>query len=183
VGADHPLGVCGSPSDCGILPGKPPHKERLMTHTQTAARSTSPATLRLVEADRPVVLVVDDDPDTRRRIAALMQCAGWSVRQARDGETALVLAREHVPELILLDLGLPRMSGLEVLRTLKSWTDQRTRVLVVSAYASFLHLPDLQLADGAIQKPFFSEAVLRQVNRQAWPQVPLAVALQAAYSA
>jgi DNA-binding response OmpR family regulator len=77
------------------------------------------------------------------------------------------MAREHVPEVILLDLALPRMSGLEVLRTLKSWTDQPTRVVVVSAFAMLLHLPDLRLADAAVQKPFAAHDLVAQVNRAA----------------
>ena len=153
-----------------------------MTLARTAAKRTTPATLRLVEADRPVVLVVDDDPDTRRRIALVMESAGWSVREARDGEKALLLAREHIPELILLDLGLPQMSGLEVLRTLKSWTDQPTRVVVVSAYAMLMYLPDLRLADGVVQKPFGAAELLAQVNCTPRVQVaPLAVAWQPAH--
>ena len=148
----------------------------------TAAQPTNPATPPVAEIDRPVVLIVDDDPDIRRRIAVLMDSAGWSVREARDGETALLLAREHVPELILLDLALPRMSGIEVLRTLKSWNDQRTRVVVVSTYATFLHLPDLQLADGAVQKPFGANDLLAQVSRTAWrPGESMALSQRIAY--
>jgi CheY-like chemotaxis protein len=124
-----------------------------------------PATVRMADADRPVALVVDDDPDTRRRIALLLAGAGWSVRQARDGEQALLLAREHVPEVILLDLALPGVSGLEVLRTLKSWPDQPTRVVVVSFYAGLMRLADLRLADGAVRKPFGAADLLAEVGR------------------
>ena len=119
----------------------------------------------VAEADRPVVLVVDDDADTRRRIASTLAGAGWSVRQAADGEQALLLAREHVPELILLNLALPGVSGLEVLRTLKRWTDQPTRVVVVSFYAGLMRLPDLRLADGVVQKPFAAADLLAEVAR------------------
>jgi len=119
----------------------------------------------VAEADRPVVLVVDDDADTRRRIASTLAGAGWSVRQAADGEQARLLAREHVPELILLNLALPGVSGLEVLRTLKRWTDQPTRVVVVSFYAGLMRLPDLRLADGVVQKPFAAADLLAEVAR------------------
>ena len=114
-----------------------------------------------------MALVVEDEPDTQRRIRMLLQLDGWSVCQARDGEQALLLAREHVPEVILLDLALPTISGLDVLRTLKTWNDQPTWVVVVSAFAMLMHLPDLQLADAAVQKPFGAAELLAQVNRTA----------------
>jgi CheY-like chemotaxis protein len=96
-----------------------------------------PAAPLVTEADRPVALLVEDDPATRALIAEMLRGEGWSVRQARDGEQGLALAREHVPEVILLDLALPRTSGLEVLRELKSprWADQPTAVVVVSFFA------------------------------------------------
>jgi DNA-binding response OmpR family regulator len=143
-----------------------------MSTVEAALEPTNAVTQPLADADRPVALVVDDDPDTRRHIASVLERDGWSVRQARDGEQALLMAREHVPEIILLDLALPRMSGLEVLRTLKSWTDQPTRVVVVvRAYALLMRLPDLRLADSAVQKPFGAEELVAQVNRTAQRQL------------
>jgi DNA-binding response OmpR family regulator len=119
----------------------------------------------LVEADRPVALIVDDDPSTRALIAEILRKAGWTVRQARDGEQALLMAREYVPELILLDIALPRISGLEVLREMKgpSWADQPTTVVVVSFYAGLMQLADLRLAEGVVQKPFAAVDLLREV--------------------
>jgi two-component system, OmpR family, KDP operon response regulator KdpE len=125
----------------------------------------------VAQADRPVALIVEDDVDTRRYIKALLEGDGWSVREARNGEQALMLAREHVPEVILLDLALPTTSGLEVLRTLKSWRDQRTRVVVVSAFAMLMRLTDLRLADAVVQKPFRAAELLALVNRTARRQV------------
>jgi two-component system phosphate regulon response regulator PhoB len=119
------------------------------------------------EADRPVVLVVEDDPDTRALISYTLERGGWSVRQARDGEQALMLAREHIPEVIVLDLALPRVSGLGVLRALKSWKDQPTAVVVVSAFGSCTYLPVLVQADATIKKPFRPSDLLKQVDRVA----------------
>jgi DNA-binding response OmpR family regulator len=143
-----------------------------MIATRTSAEPDQPWTLPVAEADRPVALIVEDDPDTRRRLRMLLQLDGWSVREARDGEQVLLLAREHVPEVILLDVALPRLSGLDVLRTLKSWTDQPTRVIVVRAYAMLMQLADLRLADAAVQKPFSPHDLLAQVNRVARRQAP-----------
>jgi two-component system, OmpR family, phosphate regulon response regulator PhoB len=120
---------------------------------------------QLDEMDRPVALIVEDDPDTRALMAYTLERGGWTVRQARDGQQALMLAREHVPDVILLDLALPRMSGLGVLRELKSWDDQPTAVVVVSAFGSCTYLPVLHKADAIIKKPFRPSVLLEQVDR------------------
>jgi two-component system phosphate regulon response regulator PhoB len=119
------------------------------------------------EADRPVALVVEDDPDTRALISYTLERGGWSVRQARDGEQALMLAREHVPQVIVLDLALPRLSGLGVLRALKSWKDQPTAVVMVSAFGTSAYLPVLMKADAIVKKPFRPSDLLNQVDRVA----------------
>lgn len=117
------------------------------------------------ERDRPVALIVEDDPDTRALIAETLERGGWSVRQARDGQQALMLAREHVPHVIVLDLAVASMSGLGVLRELKSWDDQPTAVVVVSAFASCTYLPVLCKADAIINKPFRPSVLLQQIDR------------------
>jgi DNA-binding response OmpR family regulator len=119
-----------------------------------------------VERDTPVALIVDDDPQARGISKEILEGAGWRVLQANCGEQALLLAREHVPEVILLDLALPRMSGIEVLRELKSnrWADQPTAVVVVSFYAMLMRLPDLNLADAYVQKPFAATDLLAQIT-------------------
>ncbi len=138
-----------------------------MIATRTVTDLTQPASRPVAEAERPVALVVEDDPDTRHYIAMLLEDDGWTVRTASNGERGLLMAREHIPEVILLDLALPTMSGLGVLRTMKEWTDQPTRVVVVSAFAILMRLPDLRLADATVQKPFGARDLLAQVNRTA----------------
>jgi CheY-like chemotaxis protein len=119
----------------------------------------------LAEADRPVALVIEDDPSTRARIMEILTRAGWSVWLARDGEQGLVLAREHLPDVILLDLSLPKMSGLDVLRELRdpAWTDAPPAVVVVSFFAMLLALRHLWLADAVVQKPFGAAELLGQI--------------------
>ena len=133
--------------------------------TLGSVRRRQPAGPLVTETDRPVALVIEDDPTTRAAIADILRQAGWRVRQARDGEAGLAMAREHVPELILLDLALPRTSGLDVLRELKSpgWADQPTTVVVVSFYAMLMRLSDLHLADAVVQKPVGAADLLARV--------------------
>jgi CheY-like chemotaxis protein len=66
------------------------------------------------------VLVVEDDRFLRRACEAGLQGRGFTVLSAGDGEEGLRLARHETPDLILLDLLMPRMSGIEMLRTLRS---------------------------------------------------------------
>lgn len=67
----------------------------------------------------PVVLLVDDNEDCRIIYGATLRHAGYSVRTAVDGIQCLGSVAEQVPDLILLDIGMPRMSGMEALDELK----------------------------------------------------------------
>jgi CheY-like chemotaxis protein len=65
------------------------------------------------------VLVVDDDHDTIESLALLLACWGHDARTALDGPTALEVAREYQPDVVLLDLAMPGMDGFEVARRLR----------------------------------------------------------------
>ena len=68
----------------------------------------------------PVVLVVEDEPAQREILAYNLAAEGFRVRQAKDGEEAMLLVAEEPPDLILLDWMLPNVSGIETCRRLKS---------------------------------------------------------------
>jgi signal transduction histidine kinase len=76
------------------------------------------------------ILIVDDNRDALESLAALMEMAGHIVRTAGDGELALALANEFRPDLILLDLGLPKLDGYEVARRIRSESWGKSMVLV-----------------------------------------------------
>lgn len=112
------------------------------------------------------VLVVEDDPWIRSLMADLLAGEGYQVVQAADGKVGLSLAREHDPDVILLDLAMPEKSGLDVLHELKSSKPTRDiPVLVVSAYAMLMMGSDARRADGVIQKPFDLADLLVQVEQ------------------
>ena len=88
----------------------------------------------MADADRPLVLVVDDEAPQRALLSYNLQSAGFRVLTAGDGEEALLIAAETPPDVILLDWMLPRVSGIEVCRQLKSRTDsRRAAIIMVSA--------------------------------------------------
>src|SRR5207249_9413977 len=104
---------------------------------------------------RPSVLVCDDEPNLRELIRVSLG-PGWAVHEASDGEEALMLARSLQPDLVILDLMMPRLNGLEVLSTLKA-DPGRTRVLVVTAQPASEGEAREHGADGVIVKPFAPE--------------------------
>jgi CheY-like chemotaxis protein len=106
---------------------------------------------------RPSALVCDDEPNLRELIR-LSLGPGWSVHEAVDGEEALALARSLQPDLVVLDLMMPRLNGLDVLSTLKADPAlARMRVLVVTAQPASEVEAREHGADGVIVKPFAPE--------------------------
>ncbi len=77
------------------------------------------------------ILVVDDEPNIREVVGLYLRREGHTVVEASDGEEALRLARQHPPDLVVLDLMLPKLSGLEVCRRLQS--ERRTPVIMLTA--------------------------------------------------
>lgn len=100
------------------------------------------------------VLVVDDSPAVRRRIAARVREAGGHAVEIADAESALVEARAHVPDVVVLDLHLGGMSGLEALPRLKE-TASAPLVIVMTNHPSEQHRREC-LARGADH--FFDKA-------------------------
>ena len=77
------------------------------------------------------ILIVDDEPDIREVVSLYLRRDGHSVIPAADGEEALRLYRQGQPDLVVLDLMLPKVSGLEVCRRIQA--DQRVPVVMLTA--------------------------------------------------
>ena len=110
------------------------------------------------------VLVVDDDPAMRRTLSINLRARDYDVETAGDGRSALQIVDERMPDVVLLDLGLPDLDGIAVLTQLRSFT--RVPVIVVSARAeSDDKVEALDLgADDFITKPFSIEELLARVR-------------------
>jgi two-component system KDP operon response regulator KdpE len=113
------------------------------------------------------VLLVDDDSTLRRTLGIGLRAEGHEVLFAADGRTALQAVREDRPDLVVLDLGLPDLSGIEVLRLLRGWST--TPVVVLSARAeSAEKVEALDLgADDYVTKPFGMEELLARIRAAA----------------
>ncbi len=113
------------------------------------------------DADAPSVLLVDDDEPFRTRLAAALRERGLSVRTEGDGEAALLAARADPPELAVVDLRMPGITGLDVLRGLLA-IDPHTRIVVLTGYGSVPTAVDAIQAGAVhyLQKPVTVAALL-----------------------
>ncbi len=120
-----------------------------------------------------VILVVEDDPAILRGLADNLQFESYSVLTAADGETGYRLAREKKPDLIVLDLMLPRMSGYEVCRKLRSEGIETPILMLTARGEEADRVLGLDLgADDYVSKPFSVRELLariRAVLRRAQP--------------
>jgi len=118
------------------------------------------------------VLVVDDEPQILRALAINLRARGYEVDLASDGEQALQLAGHHHPDVVVLDLGLPGIDGVDVIRGLRGWTSIPIVVLSVRD-AEHDKVAALDAgADDYVTKPFGMDellARLRAALRRATP--------------
>ncbi|HEX8909588.1 MAG TPA: response regulator transcription factor [Anaeromyxobacteraceae bacterium] len=110
------------------------------------------------------ILVVEDDPSILRGLQLNLTMEGYTVRSAMDGETGLVLARSEAPDLLLVDVMLPKLGGLELIRSLRE-TDHDVPILILSAKGQEADkVTGLQLgADDYVVKPFSLKELLARI--------------------
>ena len=121
------------------------------------------------------VLVVDDEPQLLRALRINLSARRYEVVVAADGAAALEAAARHLPDLVILDLGLPDMDGAEVIAGLRGWT--KVPILVLSGRADASDKVDAldAGADDYVTKPFGMDellARLRAAVRRAAPAEP-----------
>lgn len=117
-------------------------------------------------ADRKTILIVDDDPELSDGIRAVLESHGHKVLQARDGQHGKNLVYNQRPDLVILDMMMPRMGGYPVLEHFKGKADAPPIIMITAnegsrhkAYAEFLGVVDY------IRKPFAMERLLEAVER------------------
>jgi len=114
------------------------------------------------------VLVADDDPDIRDLVVLKLESAGLEVRTAVDGEEALALAHSDPPVLVVLDLMMPKVDGVEVCRRLRANpATAQTPVIMLTALAqpSDVERGVAVGADDYLVKPFSPRELLARVHR------------------
>jgi two-component system alkaline phosphatase synthesis response regulator PhoP len=110
-----------------------------------------------------LILVADDDEDILTLMSVSMERAGHEVLAARDGEEALDLALDRQPDLVLLDVAMPHLTGFEVLRRIRA-TRAQVPVILVSAFASEEDIAAgrQEGANDYIVKPFSPDDLFRR---------------------
>ena len=123
-----------------------------------------PAPTRIVCPMPRSILVVDDDPHIRQLLVFALGKAGLDTHEAADGEAALAAVAEHAPDLVVLDINMPRMDGLEVCRRLRASGD--LPVLFLSSRDDEIdRVVGIELgADDYVVKPFSPREVVARVQ-------------------
>src|SRR4051794_2493231 len=117
-------------------------------------------------ADQKTILVVDDDLELSDGLRAVLERQGYRVLQARDGQQAKQAVYQQRPDLVILDMMMPRMGGYPVLEHFRGKTDAPPIIMITAnegsrhkAYAEYLGVVDY------IRKPFAMERLLDAVQR------------------
>lgn len=114
------------------------------------------------------VLVVDDEPNILLSLEFLMEQAGFTVRTAADGESALACIEQQAPDLVLLDISLPGISGFDVLEQLRADSRfQRLPVIMLTAHGREVEREKGMAlgADDYVTKPFSTQALVQKVRQ------------------
>jgi two-component system, OmpR family, response regulator PhoP len=111
------------------------------------------------------VLIVEDEAPLRETLAARMQREGFAVDTASDGEEAIYMGKEVPFDIVIVDLGLPKMSGIEVVKKLRE-LQKRYPILILTARSSWQDKVEglKSGADDYLVKPFHIEELLARVN-------------------
>ncbi len=117
---------------------------------------------------QPLVLVVEDYQDAREMYAAYLQFSGFAVAEAGNGIEAIEKTHELLPDIVLMDLALPRMDGWEATRRLKN--DERTRhipIVALTGHALAGHAEGAREAgcDAFVTKPCLPDALVAEIKR------------------
>ncbi|KRD45051.1 two-component system response regulator [Cellulomonas sp. Root930] len=110
------------------------------------------------------ILVVDDEPGLAHALSITLRASGWDVTTAGDGASAISSAASHAPDVVLLDLGLPDMSGLDVITAIRGWS--RVPIVVLSARQHGEDKVDAldAGADDYVTKPFAMNELLARLR-------------------
>lgn len=114
--------------------------------------------------NKPFILVVEDDKPIRKLITTTLETQGYKYHTAKTGEASILEAVSKQPDLMILDLGLPDMDGVDIIKKLRAWSNMP--IIVVSARSEDLDKIDAldAGADDYLTKPFSVEELLARLR-------------------
>lgn len=118
-------------------------------------------------ARSPIILVVDDNTWMQRIVAKIVSSYGWEPIIAHDGYEGVALALEHLPDLVILDLIMPNLTGMQVLRLLKRLAPTQHIPVLILSVATEVELLMEAMNNGAagfIRKPFTRSTIYEKVS-------------------
>jgi DNA-binding response OmpR family regulator len=121
----------------------------------------------MTDRDAPLVLVADDEDDIRALVSFRLKRAGYEVITAADGEEALLLATTRLPDLVVLDMMMPKATGLEVMRSMREY--EETKDIPVILLTARAQEGDVARgfeagADDYVKKPFSPQDLQARVQ-------------------
>jgi DNA-binding response OmpR family regulator len=113
------------------------------------------------------ILLVDDDPEIVESMKAVLESRGHTIIVARDGNQGLALAEKDAPDLVVLDMMMPKRSGFLVLEKLRRSNPHPVRVIMITANEGSRHKAYAEMlgVDDYIRKPFAMDRLLESVDR------------------
>jgi len=113
------------------------------------------------------ILLVDDDPEIVESMKAVLESRGHTILVARDGNQGLALAEKDAPDLVVLDMMMPKRSGFLVLEKLRRSNPTPIRVIMITANEGSRHKAYAEMlgVDDYIRKPFAMDRLLESVER------------------
>ena len=145
-----------------------PELLRARTAGQRLPAAVRPAESTAATARQQIVLAVDDSLSARRSLAQFAQDAGFEVRTARDGLEAIEIINNKRPDLVLADLEMPRMNGLELTAHLRAnQTTHNLPVIMITSRSTAKHRHEAEAAgvDTYLTKPFMEDELIEQIHR------------------
>ena len=110
------------------------------------------------------ILIADDDPQILRALRITLGARGYEILLARDGQHALEMAVDHKPDIILLDLGMPRLDGVQVIEAVRGWS--QAPILVISGRSGSAEKGEAldAGAEDYVTKPFSMDELLARIR-------------------
>jgi DNA-binding response OmpR family regulator len=121
----------------------------------------------IIVEDRKRILLVDDDREIIESMRIALEAAGYAVMVARDGNQGLAIAEREDPDLVILDMMMPKRSGFLVLEKLRRTRPVPVRIIMVTANEGSRHKAYAEMlgVDDYIRKPFAMDRLLSTVTR------------------